>query len=378
MYSVADYGRMAADAVRMSAYRRAIAKTVRPGSIVLDVGAGTGIMTLLAIRAGAARVYAVDPNPAVWLVPEVARENGVGDKVVTYQTTSLEMAVPEKVDVVISDMRGSAPLIDQNLLSLHDIKQRWLAPNGVILPRRDRLGVVLVEAEGMGERLESAVRSFERLGFKAEATRKSIRNQLHSDAYAPFAASDALSTRATWAEIVYGDPAPPVVEGTVTLLVERSGIARGLSCFFETELCDGVAFDTAPGQAVIYNRIYLPLDEAVEVEPGDEVRATVRAGTRGERWAWDTTITRGGAVLGSQRQATFLGLPSAMNELLRGSETSTPRLGKRGERIARILAAMDGARTIREIADGLGGSVGIEGASDDLELVRSIAMSYGV
>jgi protein arginine N-methyltransferase 1 len=375
MYSVADYGRMAGDGFRMDAYTRAIAQAVRPGSVVLDLGAGTGIMSLLAVRQGARRVHAVDPNPAVWLAAELAGENGFADKVVVHQASSLEMAVPEPVDVVISDMRGATPLLGQNFPALADVRARWLAPGGVIMPKRDRLEVGLVEAAAVERWLTGAVASFEGRGFRAETARRSIRNQSYGDSEMPLASSDLLSTAETWAELEYGLEHRRTLEGEVALAVVRGGRATGLAIWFETEIVPGISFTTAPGQSVVYNRLYLPLLEPVDVAVGDQARVTVRADIQGERWGWDTRIEREGVVLWQHRQATFLGLPTALPELVRSAETSTPKLGPRGAQVLRILQAMDGTRTIADIA----AAEPARAVSDEnLERVRSLAMHYGL
>lgn len=372
MYSVFDYGRMVADPVRMDAFRRALAETVRPGAIVLDLGAGTGIMSILALKAGAARVHAVDPNPAVWLVPELAAENGFAGRVTVHQESSIEMEVPEKVDVVVSDMRGPSPLLEQNLSALRDVRERWLAPGGVVMPARDRLKVVLVEAEGMARRLEDGWAAFARYGVSAAAMKRSILNQAYSDAYAPVSASDVLTTEGTWFTIDYAAPPRGSVDGATSLDVVRGGTALALSLFFEVHLTPNVSYTTAPGHAVIYSRYHLPLEQPVVVERGDRVDVTLRADATGERWAWDTRVTRGGVELCAQRQATFLGAPASLEALLRSSEASTPRLGKRGACVRDLLSAMDGTRTLRELADGADGRV-----AEPLELVRNLALRYG-
>ena len=85
MYSVVAYGIMATDAVRMDAYARAIAKGVKPGDVVVDIGCGPGIFSLLALRAGAARVHAIDTDATVWLARDLLVENGFADKLVVHQ-----------------------------------------------------------------------------------------------------------------------------------------------------------------------------------------------------------------------------------------------------------------------------------------------------
>lgn len=376
MYTALDYGRMACDSLRMDAYTRALQATVRPGSVVLDLGAGTGIMSLLAVRAGARRVYAVEPNPCVLLLEEIARENDLADRIVVKHGSSLDMAVPEPIDVVVSDIRGAAPLSDQNLRALRDVRDRWLAPSGIMIPLRDRLGVVAVEGAKMEARLEEAMNAFERRGFRASAARTSIRNQVYTDNPAPLMTSDMLSTPAYWATLEYGTTDDASFQGEVTLEATRGGIVNALAAFFETDLTSEIGFSTAPGMQVVYNRLYLPLLEPVEVLPKDRLVVTMRTDRVGERWAWDTRIESKGRVTASFRQATFLGAPASFDELVRGSEAYTPTRSKRGEQILKILASMDGQRSVREIAAEIdrdpSGPV-----TDALELTRTLALRYG-
>ncbi len=60
MYSLRDYGAMIADVGRFSAYAKAIARAVRSGDTVVDIGCGPGVFSLLACRAGARRVFAIE------------------------------------------------------------------------------------------------------------------------------------------------------------------------------------------------------------------------------------------------------------------------------------------------------------------------------
>ena len=76
MYSLAAYGDMIRDRVRMDAYAAALREAIRPGATVVDIGTGTGVMACLACRFGAARVYAIEPADVIEVAAEIARANG--------------------------------------------------------------------------------------------------------------------------------------------------------------------------------------------------------------------------------------------------------------------------------------------------------------
>jgi type I protein arginine methyltransferase len=352
MYSVMSYGHMAADGVRMDAYARAIARAVTPGSVVVDLGAGTGILSLLAAKAGARKVYAVDTNPAVLLLRELAAENDLGDRIEVHDKSSLELTLPEKADVIVSDLRGSTPLHEEHFALIRDARERLLRPGGVLVPAQDRLMVAMVESSKLTRDLDLAVAGFTRRGLSARAARTSMANTVFADCSSELSASHILSTSARWATLDYATVEPGVVEGGAELSIQRGGLANALAVWFDTTVHDGLGYSTGPGHSSVYTRTLLPLLEPLEVAADERVHVTVRAHSRGDRWAWETTLVdRDGTTKARQRQATFLGMPTSPDALLRAATTFTPARNALGDRVARILAAMDGSRAVAEIAD---------------------------
>src|SRR5438034_9741199 len=90
------------DPVLMPAYRNAIRKTVRPGDIVLDLGAGTGILSLIACEAGASRVYAAEPTELIALIPQLAADHAFADRVISTTCESFHFELGERPRVVIA------------------------------------------------------------------------------------------------------------------------------------------------------------------------------------------------------------------------------------------------------------------------------------
>jgi len=353
MYTVLSYGQMVADAVRVDAYAGAIARVVHPGSIVVDLGCGTGILSLLALRAGALRVHAVDTNPAVWLARDLARDNGFGDRLRVHHRSSFEVDLGERADVIVTDLRGSTPFFSENLAAVADARRRWLAPGGTLIPARDRMFVALVETETQWRILEHGWTSLERRGFTADAARSATLNCAYTDADAPLGAEQILSEAKAWAEIDYRDAATQAPSrtssGDVELAMTRGGTAHALAVWFEATLHDDIGFTNAPGQRLVYKRTVLPLLEPVPVTAREIAKVTLRADASGASWAWETEIGKRAHV----RQASFLGTPTDPESLLRESPAATPVLSSRGERAREVLDAMSGNHTLREIGEAL-------------------------
>ena len=83
---IATHRWMIRDSARTSAFREALMKTVAPGSAVLDVGAGTGILSLFAAQAGARVVYAVERAPIAALAAKLVESNGLSHTVRVVRT----------------------------------------------------------------------------------------------------------------------------------------------------------------------------------------------------------------------------------------------------------------------------------------------------
>lgn len=384
MYSVLDYGHMARDGVRMDAYARAIERVVRPGAVVVDLGAGTGILSLLAARAGAARVHAIEPNPAIGLLTALAAENGLADRITIHAATSFDVVLDEEADVIIGDLRGSLPLFDDNLAAVRDACARWLKPDGVLLPARDRLFVAVVEADGMAREVARASEGFERCGLAADALRISVHNDVYTDRAAPIQATDVITTSEVWGVIDYRTRIEGVVEGTVELVATRAGFAHGLALWFEATIFGELGFCNAPGHAMRYARLFLPFIERVSLVAGDVTRVTVRADERGELWGWDVEVCDAHReTKASFRQSTFLGSPISAETLLRSASSHRPTCSARGRLLQRILASMDGDATVGEIVDTLAKTASeVAVVSDDpralvVREVRAAVQRYG-
>ena len=123
------------DVARKGAFVRAVRETVRPGDVVLDLGTGSGILAIAAARAGAARVYAVEPAGMVHLAEKVAQANGVADRIEFIRGWSTQVELPRRADVLSTDIVGNEALDMTIWETLQDARRRLLVPAARLVPR---------------------------------------------------------------------------------------------------------------------------------------------------------------------------------------------------------------------------------------------------
>ena len=151
---VDEHRQYLADDARVSAFRRAIEEVVQPGDVVLDLGAGTGIMGLMACRAGARRVYSIDAGGMIELARKICRANGFEDRVTFINELSTNVELPEKVDVVVADQIGRFGFEAGVVQYFNDARERFLKPGGVMIPNRIELSIAPVECSERWEHIE--------------------------------------------------------------------------------------------------------------------------------------------------------------------------------------------------------------------------------
>src|SRR6185436_9675744 len=92
---------------RLDRFAKALAATIRPGDVVVDLGAGSGILSVLACRAGARRVYAVEDTDAVSIARPLIAATPFRDRIEFVHAKSFEISLPERADVLVADVHST-------------------------------------------------------------------------------------------------------------------------------------------------------------------------------------------------------------------------------------------------------------------------------
>ncbi|KAH7842533.1 hypothetical protein Vadar_006467 [Vaccinium darrowii] len=133
---------MLQDYVRTGTYYAAVIENRADftGRVVVDVGAGSGILSLFAAQAGAKHVYAVEASEmAEYARKLIAGNPSLGQRITVVKGKIEEVELPEKADILISEPMGTL-LVNERMLETYVIaRDRFLVPNGKMFPTIGRI-----------------------------------------------------------------------------------------------------------------------------------------------------------------------------------------------------------------------------------------------
>ena len=264
---------MLLDRVRNEAFHRAIVAAVRPGDTVLDVGTGTGILSLLAARAGAGRVFAVEKTSIARVARRMVAHNGVADRVHVVQGDIHTVSLPAKVDVIVSEWLGTIG-VDENLLyPVLVARDRWLKPGGRMLPCR----VAAWMAPIAHRRLDDDMTYLR--GRPLDVDLGPIADAASHEMMwpeTPIAASELLApAQAAWTTDMKRCPAASAqlpFRASLRFTLASRGKLNAVAAWFHADFDNGVVLTNAPdAPATHWKQYVLPLRDARTVESGTPV-----------------------------------------------------------------------------------------------------------
>ncbi|MCU1408104.1 MAG: prmt6 [Microbacteriaceae bacterium] len=263
--------RMVGDDVRTGTFHASIAATVRPGDVVLDVGAGSGILSLFAAQAGAARVYGIErATAAAALARRIIADNGLDDWVQILDGDAEVAVLPEPVDLIVSEWCGVFG-VDENMLApVLAARDRWLKPTGTLIPGAVTAWIAPV---------------FHPAGVEATAFR-SRSYGFDLTALAPFGPDEAVwlpdgvtegDLQAEPKKLWVTDPATlPAAYArqpfASQLTFDLRGPVNGLAAWFSAEMPGAAQLTNAPGSPLTHwGQFLFPIANTVDAVSGDQL-----------------------------------------------------------------------------------------------------------
>lgn len=303
---------MLGDRLRMTAYRKAIFESVKPGDRVLDLGTGTGILSQWALEAGAQRVYGVDLSAEI-LGEATARiaAAGFAERFEPIHALSYDVRLAEPVDVLLSEIIGNLADNEDFQPILADAIARLVRPGAVILPQSTASYLVPVAAEQAHRGLRDGVIAALTPRYQIEELYrdKQLRSpfNLYYDCILPRSTYLSAPTQVCRYDGRWEQAA--TYQKELVFALRRGGALTGFKGYFIAELTPHTTLDISGddidgGQTSdSWKHAFLPIERPIEVQEGDELIVQFQRRYPGGRsrfrqvYRWRGSVRRSGAVV---------------------------------------------------------------------------------
>jgi type I protein arginine methyltransferase len=256
---------MLLDKVRCDAYREAICRTVKPGDVVVDLGAGTGLLSFFALQAGARHVYAIEMTRIADVAAELIEANGFRDRITLIRQTSNRVRLPECCDVLITETLSAFCFDTENTIDfVADARKRFLKPGGLILPESADTFLLPFSSDAIASgRLPSR---FYDLDYRPFTKKLFDEYRLVRASGKPFV---ALSEPSFCYHVDFRKDTQNPGKSFVPFRVTSDGRLDGFLGWFEARLCEGVTLGNSPFRPLTsWWQLYLPVAEQPQYHAG--------------------------------------------------------------------------------------------------------------
>lgn len=280
--SVVNQLQMALNGVRNEAYLAALKDLVTPDTVVLDLGAGLGTLGLMAAKLGAKHVYMVEPEAVIKLIPKIAQDNGIADKVTCIQGRIEDVILPEKVDIIISVFTGNFLLEEDLLPSLYFARDHYLKDNGILLPNAAEMWVVPISDEHYYQR---------QIGRVSEPHHGLDFSSLHpylSNGYKrvnSFNKEHYLCAPKRLKRIEFSESSVSQCQDSIEFVVKNSAQCHGFIGWLDIDLGKKTLSSAPHSPKTHWSPLFFPCDSAIAIENGE--RVTIKVDKKiGTPWNW--------------------------------------------------------------------------------------------
>lgn len=268
---------MLSDKVRTESYRDAILsnKETLRDKVVLDLGCGTGILSMFSASAGAKKVYALDQSEVIYHAMDIIRENNLENTIQTVKGRLENTKLDDKVDIIVSEWMGYFLLFEGMLDSVIYARDNCLKPGGLLLPNRCNISLV---ANGDVETHKKLIEFWSDVyGYKMNCMKSEVVREASIDVVP---SKYILSEPCVVKDIdIYTCSIDTLnFSSEFKLLITKDGSITSLVGYFDTffDLPQSVSFTTGPHkipthwkQTVFYFR------NCIEVKKGDVIEGTI-------------------------------------------------------------------------------------------------------
>lgn len=300
--------RLLADRIRNDAYAEAIRRAVQPKRTrVADLGTGTGFLAILCERAGARSVWACDLDPGVMKLARQTAKDNAATRIRFVPGHSTELAPPEPIDLLVSEVLGHFAGEEHMVESLTDAR-RWLAPGGRMIPSQ----VDQVLCPVTGAQVQRGIDVFaDHHGIDLGAARRIALSNGYVRTVPPADLLEGGKAGQRIDRMSFPGDEPSRRRGSASWTLPATPV-HGLCLWWDALLWEGVTLSTSPLQpATHWEQIYLPLQQTLQAKAGDKLEVELRFDTRydaGCSVQWSGKLLRAGKAVATFQQDNRVGV----------------------------------------------------------------------
>ncbi|MFX1262510.1 MAG: 50S ribosomal protein L11 methyltransferase [Promethearchaeota archaeon] len=242
---------------RLSKFEQALQQTVTEESYVVDLGTGTGVLAMLAAKAGARKVTAIEIDRfSAKYATQAIKENGLDDIVEVVRSHYTDFRPDERADIVTCEMLSSVMLVEPQIPASQWAVHNILKEQGILLPRSVTVYATPVQCSDIWERFQSC-------GFEFPKVPQTMERDPSGDLanLTVLEEFDFQIQKSEWN-----------VDKKLEFMALKNGIVHGLVGMFEATLMDKIKLTMEDG----WRDLFLPLDNPVSVSEGDILGFEVR------------------------------------------------------------------------------------------------------
>jgi protein arginine N-methyltransferase 1 len=313
--------------------------------VVLDLACGTGVLGLACLRAGARFVHVIDETPVIEVARGTVQRAGFAARAAFHRARAQQTDLGERVDLVVCDHVGYFGF-DYGLLGLlRDARQRFLKPEGTIIPAELRLSVAGVESLSCRAltgnwRGQDIPPDYHWMAEVAAQTKFPI--EVKPD--------ELLTEPVDIGTILPGADDGAFYSWTAPLTATRRGILDGISGWFACRLAADVWMTNSPldPERIQRPQAFLPLLNPVAVNAGDAIRVTVMARPGDRLLCWIVDLPASGRRFA---HSTWNGLLLSERDMVLANPGRIVTLSARGRARRIVLEYCDGTRSARGVEE---------------------------
>jgi protein arginine N-methyltransferase 1 len=277
-----------ADKVRNDAFFRALKAVIEPGkSIVADIGAGTGLLGLMASKLGAKNVFLFETAEVAGVAAEVLKVNKA-KACHLIPCHSTEFRDKLAVDVIVSETLGNYALEENIIATLADARRRFLKPGGRVIPS----GLTQYVAPVTAPRIDNELRAWRRIGHGIDLApaQTMTLNNAYVRQLAPNELLDSGESGVAWDTIDLQRETRSKRKGEAEWRLSKPATIYGFATWWTAELVPGVTLSTGPqAPRTHWEQLYFPLLNPIEAKSREVVGVELRSNSSeksGTHLAW--------------------------------------------------------------------------------------------